>query len=394
VEVAVQKAALVLGPDGHRLPVAADGEPLRAGVLPLTALALCPQAGAQNGRFWDVAADLDRGGCTMSSAAQGPGGPVRVGGACDAVDLLAIGETLVQLAPLPGSTVAMGSCLQLAPGGAESNVAMSCARLGHRSVWASRVGADHLSRALVAEIGASGVETRVEVDTDRLSAVYVKVPRPNCSTTILYYRNGSAASTMSPAFLNGLADLHPRIVHVSGITPALSAQCFALTETLLRERPFGQALVSFDINHRPSLWRVDAARVLRDFAGLADVVFVGLDEAERLWGVERADQVRALLPDVPFLVVKDGAHEAVQFGPEGTTRVPALPVEVLEPVGAGDAFAAGWLAGALRDLPARQRLLLGHHIAAAVLRSHTDQAPMPSPAEIDDLLTARTEPAS
>src|SRR5437763_1721806 len=196
----------------------------------------------------------------------------------------------------------MGSCLQLAPGGAESNVAMSCARLGHRSAWASRVGSEHLSRALVAEIQASGVETRVEVDPDRLSAVYVKLPRPNSSTTVLYYRDGSAASRMSPAFLDGLADLRPRIVHLSGITPVLSGECLALTETLLRERPFGQALVSFDINHRPSLWRVDAAPVLRDLARLADVVFVGLDEAERLWRVERAEQVRDLLPDVPFLV--------------------------------------------------------------------------------------------
>jgi 2-dehydro-3-deoxygluconokinase len=335
----------------------------------------------------------------MSTSTNGPDVPARAGAVQPAatsrgVDLLAIGETLVQLAPLPGTPVAMGSCMQLAPGGAESNVAMSCAKLGHRSVWASRVGSDQLSRALVEEIAACGVDTRAEVDPDRLSAVYVKVPRPNGSTTVLYYREGSAASTMSPAFLDGLADLHPRIVHLSGITPALSADCFALTETLLRERPFGQAVVSFDINHRPSLWRVDAAPVLRDLAGLADVVFVGLDEAERLWGVERAEQVRALLPVVPFLVVKDGAHEAVQFGPEGTARVPALPVQVVEPVGAGDAFAAGWLSGALRDLPARQRLLLGHHIAAAVLRSHTDQAPLPSPAEIDDLLAARKELAS
>src|SRR2546423_2764556 len=147
------------------------------------------------------------------------------------VDLLAIGETLVQLAPAPGAELAMGSLVQLAPGGAESNVAMNCAQLGHRTVWAGRVGTDKLSQALVEGIAAAGVDTSlVESDPGRPTAVYVKIPRDDGKTDVVYYRRGSAASAMSPAFLDSLRGVRPRIVHLSGITPALSGDCHAMVE--------------------------------------------------------------------------------------------------------------------------------------------------------------------
>ena len=115
-----------------------------------------------------------------------------------------------------------------------------------------------------------------------------------------------------------------------------------------------------------------AAVVLADAANRADVVFVGQDEADLLWGTATPAAVRALLPVPEILVVKDGGLGATAFGPDGTVFEPALPVEIVESVGAGDAFAAGYLYGLLTDCLPGDRLRFGHRLAANALRTAGD----------------------
>ncbi len=137
-------------------------------------------------------------------------------------------------------------------------------------------------------------------------------------------------------------------------------------------------MVSFDVNYRAALWPVDVAGpVLLSIASESDICFVGLDEAELLWGCATAEAVHALLPDVPRLVVKDGATGAHSFGVGGYSFVPSLPVDVVEPVGAGDAFAAGYLASVLGGRPEKFRLRLGHLLAAQVLSVTSDHGELP-----------------
>jgi sugar/nucleoside kinase (ribokinase family) len=188
----------------------------------------------------------------------------------------------------------------------------------------------------------------------------------DAATRVYYYRAGSAASRLGPETPVPPAAL----THLSGITPALSGSCAALVDRLLSERR-----CSFDVNYRPGLWTVNsAAPALLDLAARASIVFVGLDEAQTLWGVSSAADVRALLPRPSVLVVKDGAVGATSFHPGRTDFVPTPPVEVTEPVGAGDAFAAGYLAGLLRFFPETERLALGHRVAAAALAVTGDVA--------------------
>lgn len=133
------------------------------------------------------------------------------------------------------------------------------------------------------------------------------------------------------------------------------------------------AIVSVDVNFRPSLWPVDIASTeLLKLGKLADIVFVGLDEARAVWGAETPDDVRALFPDVTRVIVKNNAVGAVEFDGDQKIFVASLPVEVVEPVGAGDAFAAGYLSGLLQGLPSQERLQLGHKRAAQTLLSVTD----------------------
>jgi 2-dehydro-3-deoxygluconokinase len=154
------------------------------------------------------------------------------------------------------------------------------------------------------------------------------------------------------------------------VTPALSPSCAALVDRLMSERR-----CSFDVNYRPGLWTVArAAPVLSELAQRAEIVFVGLDEAQTLWGVSTAHDVRSLLPGPSTLVVKDGAIGATSFHAEGVAFVPAPPADVVEAVGAGDAFAAGYLAGLLGGVAENDRLALGHRVAAAALGVPGDMA--------------------
>ncbi|SIO85838.1 sugar kinase [Nocardiopsis sp. JB363] len=300
-----------------------------------------------------------------------------------------VGETMLLLTATEPVPLDRAPHLSMGVAGAESNVACGLAALGHRAAWPSAVGDDPFGRALTRSLGERGVDVSgVRIDPDRPTGLMAKDPSPSGST-VHYYRAGSAASALGPE----LAD-HPQVrsagtVHLSGITPALSPSCDALAERLLTDP---ELRVSFDVNHRPRLWPAGrAATRLLELARLADLVLVGRDEAEELWGTATARDVRALLPDVARLVVKDAEHGATEFG-GGTERyVPAPAVEVVEPVGAGDAFAAGYLAGELRGLDSRGRLRLGHLCAGRVLRVTGDLADPPPPEQVEELFAVPDE---
>ncbi|MFD5103062.1 sugar kinase [Streptomyces albidochromogenes] len=278
-------------------------------------------------------------------------------------------------------------------GGAESNVACALAAAGHRARWVGRVGADGFGDHLVDTIAGYGVDTSaVRRDPHRPTGVYFRTAddRDADGFEVVYYRAGSAASAMSPLTVP-LDDLAAgRVLHLSGITAALSADCLALMRTLTARRA-GRPLVSFDVNHRAALWRgPDGPRVLLDLARGADLVFVGEDEALTAWGVRGAAAIRATLPQPETLVVKQGAAGATAYtrtadGSDTVTTVPAPRVDVVAPVGAGDAFAAGFLSATLRGLPVRDRLRHGHLMAAAALTVPGDLGTPPSRAHADRL---------
>jgi 2-dehydro-3-deoxygluconokinase len=292
-----------------------------------------------------------------------------------AYDVVCVGESMALAAPDPPRPLRRARTLRLDVAGAESNVATYLAMLGASVAWVSRVGADPLGEMLLDRLGESGVDTRlVEVDPTAPTGVFFKDPGPD-GTRVHYYRRGSAAACMGRQVW---ARVDARVAHLSGVTPALSGSCADLVAHGLDSKP---ATMSFDVNFRPALWSAqDAAPVLADLANRADLVFVGLDEAETLWNTRTPEQVRAKLPRPATLVVKDGAVGATSFTAEGTCFVPAPAVAVVEPVGAGDAFAAGYLFGVLRGLPERARLRLGHLVAGSALRAVGDIGVLP-PAE-------------
>ncbi|WP_437097987.1 sugar kinase [Streptomyces flavidovirens] len=347
------------------------------------------------------------------------------------VEVVCLGESMVTFLPSRPGRLADVPSFGRGIGGAESNVACALAAAGHRTRWVGRVGADGFGDHLVDAVAAYGVDTSaVQRDPHRPTGIYFRTAtdRDADGFEVVYYRAGSAASAMSPRNMPLDELAAGRVLHLSGITAALSADCLALMRTLTARRP-GRPLVSFDVNHRAHLWReAEGPRVLLDLARGADLVFVGEDEAETAWGVVGAEAIREALPEPSVLVVKQGAAGAVVFercaasfptpplpelgalppdprasiadgaedpvagrgkkprsGPDTVAFVPAPRVDVVAPVGAGDAFAAGFLSATLRGLPVRDRIRHGHLMAATALTVPGDLGTPPSRAHADRL---------
>ncbi|MFJ4715088.1 sugar kinase [Streptomyces sp. NPDC088785] len=293
-------------------------------------------------------------------------------------EVICLGETMAQLTPADGAGLEHSRQVRLAVAGAESTVAQYLADLGHRAAWASRVGDDPFGRRIVAAVAGRGVDVgQVSVDEDAPTGVYFKDPGPDGTTRVHYYRRGSAASRMTAADAERIALDGVRLVHLTGITPALSAGCAEAVRVLAERAAAHGALFSFDVNYRPGLWsaKAVAARTLLGLARRADLVLVGRDEGEALWGPATADALHAWLAPRGTLVVKDGAVGATAFAPGVREFVAAPAVEVVEAVGAGDAFAAGYLGGLLAGAAQADRLALGHRLAARTLRSIEDYVP-------------------
>jgi 2-dehydro-3-deoxygluconokinase len=237
-------------------------------------------------------------------------------------------------------------------GGAESNVAIGVSRLGGRATWFGRVGPDATGDLIERRLIAEQVRTLAIRDT-AFTGLMVKHRRFGTSLHVDYHRAGSAGSRIGPADVP-VAELEAAaILHVTGITPALSPGARDAVFHAVEVARAAGVTVCVDVNHRSKLWSASVAGpVLRDLVSRADIVFAGPDEARLVLGssaasagsssAELAAALAALGPTE--VVVKDGARGCAALIDGVAHRVPALAVQVVDPVGAGDAFVAGYLA--------------------------------------------------
>jgi 2-dehydro-3-deoxygluconokinase len=293
--------------------------------------------------------------------------------------VVCIGEAMIMFAGDAGGPLEDVETFRRSVGGAECNVAGGLAAMGIATSWISRLGDDGFGRHVLRDLQERGVDVGgVEQDPDRQTALYVKHTMDGRSR-MHYYRSGSAASAMDPAFLERPAVQarlkSAEVVHTTGITAAISTTAAEMLERLAALRDTYGFKLSVDVNWRPVLWRDKDPETLWRLLRQADVVLIGADEAQVSAGTSDPAELRELLGSRSTLVIKNDAHTALALEPDGRrTEVPALTVEVVESVGAGDAFAAGFLAGMLEGLPMAQRLRLGHLGAATVLAVPEDHA--------------------
>jgi 2-dehydro-3-deoxygluconokinase len=282
--------------------------------------------------------------------------------------------------------------LNLSVGGAESNTAIAVARLGGKSTWLGRLPRDGLGDLIAVTI--RGERVRVLPITDPgPTSVMVKDRRSALETRVLYWRSQGPGSRLEPDDIPVDDLIRHDALYLTGITPALSDTARSTVFAAVESAAAAGMTVAFDVNYRSSLWSPDDARpVLRDLASRADLLFVGEDELPLL-GIQGADADRAARElaarGTREVVVKQGARGATAYLEGRLLHERAVAVPVVDTVGAGDAFAGGYLAEVLRGAPAEQRLRTAAACGSFAVTSPGDWEAAPTR---DDLRALGTEP--
>src|SRR5439155_10770837 len=192
-------------------------------------------------------------------------------------DLVTLGEVLLRLAAPSPARFETAQTLDVQIGGAEANVAGACARLGLRTAWISAVPANPWGDRVLRELSAHGIDcSHVQrVDGARLGVYFLEYGVPPRPTRVLYDRRGSAFAELTTADVDWEPVRHARLVHMSGVTPALGEASRALVRRAIAEAP----AASFDVNYRASLWSRAEAREFIDRL-LPTLRYLFLGEAE------------------------------------------------------------------------------------------------------------------
>ena len=292
-------------------------------------------------------------------------------------DLTSIGESMLRLSVGPGQRWESASDASLGVGGAESNVCAALAGLGRPVSWSSAVPDNTLGRHLLRQLRACGVDIGGvhRPSAGRLGVYFVQLADQPADVRVTYDRAGSVASRLSAADVDWDRLLNTRVLHLTGITPALSDSCRELTqEAICRAKAIG-VTVSFDINLRSRLWSENPAGVLLPLIRDVDILICKKDDAEQLLGVE-ADATGVLealktRTAASTVVLTLGFEGAIALEGSTVLKQNAFPTVVRDRLGAGDAFAAGLLDGWL-DGSLAQGLLRGCALAALALSQRGD----------------------
>lgn len=309
------------------------------------------------------------------------------------LDAITFGEVLAMFAPLSAEPLRYVRQFELRWGGAECNFAIALTRLGLRCGWQSLLGDDELGRLILQGARAEGVDvSRVKLIKERPTGLYLK-QFIGGTTQVFYYRQGSAASTLGPEHLDRDYFRQARWLHLTGITPALSASCRAAVERAFDLAAEHGLRVSFDPNLRLKLWTIEEARrVLLPLMQRCDVLLAGEDELLPLLDVrDRRTAVEVVLGwQRPILALKLGREGALVATAQEQIEVPAIPVTtIVDPVGAGDGFDAGFVAGQLFGWGLERSALLGNVVGAAALGVRGDFEGYPTLEEAEAVLAGR-----
>ncbi|WP_330389097.1 sugar kinase [Alkaliphilus peptidifermentans] len=272
----------------------------------------------------------------------------------DKMELITFGETMVLFNPDSTGPLRYIHNFSKSIAGAESNVAIALARLGHNVGWFSKLGNDEFGRYIQSVIRGEGVDvSRVVTDYEKSTGLLFKERFAHANPNVYYYRRYSAASDISLDDIDIDYIKSSKILHVTGITLALSEKTRETAFKVIEIAKENKCLISFDPNIRLKLWNIKEAKsVILEMAKMADIVFPGADEGRQLLDTEDPIEIGKAFLNMGSSIV------AVKLGKEGCYITGKGQEEFIEgyvidkpedTVGAGDGFAAGFLSGILKD---------------------------------------------
>ncbi len=292
-------------------------------------------------------------------------------------DLIALGETMIALAPPAGESMRSASALLIDHAGAESNTCVGLARLGFRVAWISRLGTDAAGDRIIRALTDEGIDTRwVSRDPDRPTGLMIKEP----GSGVRYYRTGSAASLLQPDDLAGVPLSDARAVLVSGVTALVGPGPHAAGLALLSAAGRPGPLRIVDPNLRHGLWGSHRrAELVLPFVARCDLLITGEQELAELLGTSESGKTlaeRAAARGPREVVLRAQATVGALTG-GSWIEIDVRRDAALDPIGAGDAFNAGYIAVRLKGGTIDDALRAGARCGAAVTTAISDTSGFP-----------------
>jgi 2-dehydro-3-deoxygluconokinase len=311
-------------------------------------------------------------------------------------DLVGLGEVMLRLTAPPPHRLEQTATLEVQIGGAEANVAAACARLGLRTALISALPADHAwGDRTVRELMGHGVDCAgvLRRPGSRMGLYFLEYGQPPRPVRVLYDRKDSALSRLHPDEVDWKLVRQARLLHLSGITPALGDNLRDVVRRAIEEAAGARVPISFDVNYRSRLW---SAKEARDFLGeilpRLGYLFVGLDDAETVFELTGApekilDRLRQLASAATITLTLGEKGSAVLVG--GTIMRPSrlYSVSPVDRIGAGDAYAAGYLWAMLNESTPQQAVDAATALAALKCSIWGD-VPLVTRAELEELLAS------
>jgi 2-dehydro-3-deoxygluconokinase len=310
-------------------------------------------------------------------------------------DLATFGETMLRLSTPRGEPLETAPELRVRAAGAESNVAVTAARLGARATWVSKLPDSPLGRRVAGAIRSHGVEPAVAwTDRHRQGTYFLEQLGDPAGPNVVYDREGAAVTTATPEELPLEPVREASVVFTTGITPGLSDQLEETTRSVLETADESGVRTALDVNYRSKLWSPAAAREsLEGLFELVDLLVVAERDARTV--LDRDGDPREVANGLreafgfETVVLTRGEEGALAVTADGIHRQSAFEAETLDPVGTGDAFVGGYLARRVADDDIPDALEYGAAVAALKRGIAGDQAVV-APADVQRVLEQDT----
>jgi 2-dehydro-3-deoxygluconokinase len=297
-------------------------------------------------------------------------------------DVITIGDAMITMNPASKGPMRFVHSFERNVGGAELNVAIGCARLGLNTGWISRLGNDEFGRYIQHFVRGEGIDTTLVKLVDGYpTSVNFKEVLEDGSGRTFYYRLNSPTLTLTPGCLEESYIQNSKVLHITGVFPAIDEKNVALIKHAISIAKRNDVLISFDPNIRLKLWSKERAKeVLSDILPFVDILLTGVDEAELLFDTRDEKEIieKSKLLGIAYTAIKLGSTGSVGYhNGESIHSAPVPPKKVVDTVGAGDGFDAGFIYGVLQGWPLEKIMRFSNTIGSMVVSVSGDNEGLP-----------------
>lgn len=308
--------------------------------------------------------------------------------------VLGFGELMIQLNPTSKGPLRHANMFERRVAGSEANVIIGMSRLGNESAFFTAVGDDELGNCIISTLNAEKVETKfIKVGSGFTAVYFVERGYPVPSkTNVLYYRKGSAFSKITPNDIAPEMFDNIELIFISGITPALSESCYSASKKMVEIAKEKNIKVVFDTNIRKKLLPDSeiAIKTLSFFIQEADILITGIGDLEHIFpNLSLDDQIKNLrtFTSTDLIIFKMGKEGARAYKGKDVFEARSFDVEVVDELGAGDAFDAAFLASFMEGKTIDESLIYGNAAGAIVVGVVGDIEPLPNWKELDTFIS-------